>query len=210
MKSTDDIVILAKDLCEKEIQRTITLLKDNEEKWNEYMDLKLHDCAFIDSLAIEKNGVNITVNNVYETFFDIFCEESYQQFLEDCRIERGIDFNELRDYVGRTSKFYLGNLHDNDYISILQEYSYDFNASSFEVKYDNVTGKYIIKFTDDDNIEESVVAEMLQVSKSIYNDINNALVDIIAVYQFIADFKNNQVKLYKDFIECEVANRLAE
>ena len=210
MKSTNDIAMLAKDLCEKEIQRAITLLKDNEEKWNEYMDLKLHDCASIDSIEIKKDGLSITVNNVYETFFDIFCEESYQQFLEDCRIERGIDFNELRDYVGRTSKFYLGNLHDNDYISILQEYSYDFNASSFEVKYDNVTGKYIIKFTDDDNIEESVVAEMLQVSKSIYNDINNALVDIISVYQFIDDFKNKQVELYKNFIECEVADRLVE
>lgn len=210
MKSTDDIVKLAKELCEKEIERTKTLLKDNEEKWNEYMDLKLHDCAVIDDLEIEKKGVKVTVNNVYETFFDTFCEVSYQQFLDDCSME-GIVFNDLRDNVGRTSKFYLGNLHDSTtYMGVLQEFSSVVVLSSLQFKYDNNTKTYIIQFEDENNISETEVEEMLLITKCVYSEIEDALADIITVYNFIKDFKDNQVEIYKDFIRNEVANRLAE
>lgn len=205
MKSTDDMVRLTKTLCEKEIKRTIALLKDNEEKWNEYMDLKLHDCALIDNLEIKEAGLNITVNNVYETFFDTFCEIHYQQFLDDCSTE-GIDFNKLRDNVGRTSKFYLGDLHGNDYISVLQVFSCTLGASRIQFN----PNTYEIYFEDENNIDESIVTEMLYIIHDIYLEIEYALADIITVYNFIKDFKDNQVEIYKDFIRNEVADRLAE
>jgi hypothetical protein len=161
MKSTDDIVKLAKELCEKEIARTISLLKDNEDIWNEYMDLKLHDCAVIDTLEIEKNGIEITVNNVYETFFSTFCDVWYQQFLDDCS-EEGIDFNKLRDNVGRTSSFYLGILHgDTTYMNVLQDFSCALGESSLQFKYDANTHSYMIHFEDENNISEAEVEEML-------------------------------------------------
>ncbi len=205
MKSTDDMVRLTKTLCEKEIARTIALLKDNEEKWNEYMDLKLHDCASIYNLEIEENGLSITVNDVYETFFDTFCEIHYQQFLDDCSIE-GIDFNKLRDNIGRTSKFYLGNLHGNDYISILQDFSCTLGQSMIQFN----PNTYEIYFEDENNIDESIVTEMLYVIHDTYAEIEYALADIITVYNLIKDFKDNQVEIYKDFIRDEVVNRLAE
>lgn len=210
MKSTDDIVKLAKELCEKEIARTITLLKDNEEKWNEYMDLKLHDCASINNVEIEENGLNITVNNVYETFFDTFCEVSYQQFLDDCSME-GIVFNDLRDNVGRTSSFYLGKLHDSKtYISVLQEFSSAVGLSSLQFKYDNNTHTYMIQFEDENNISEAEVEEMLLIAKCVYSEIEDALADIITIYNLIKDFKNNQIEIYKDFIRNEVVDKLAD
>lgn len=210
MKSTDDIVKLAKELCEKEIARTITLLKDNEEKWNKYMDLKLHDCASIDNVEIEKGRIKITVNNVYETFFDSFCADSYENFLDDCGYEK-IVFDELRDNVGRTSKFYLGNLHDSKtYIEVLQDFSCVLGESSLQFKYDANTHSYMIHFEDENNISESEVEEMLLITKCIYSEIEDALADIIKVYNLIKDFKDNQVEIYKDFIRNEVVSRLAE
>jgi hypothetical protein len=210
MKSTDDIVKLAKELCEKEIARTITLLKDNEDKWNEYMDLKLHDCAVIDTLEIEKNGIEITVNNVYETFFSTFCDVWYQQFLDDCS-EEGIDFNKLRDNVGRTSSFYLGILHgDTTYMDVLQDFSCALGESSLQFKYDTNTHNYMIHFEDENNISEAEVEEMLFITKCTYSEIEDALADIITVYNLIDNFKNNQVEIYKEFIEHEVASRLAD
>jgi len=210
MKATDDIVKLSKELCEKEIARTIKLLKDNEDKWNEYMDLKLHHCAAIDTLEIEKNGIDITVNNVYETFFSTFCDIQYQQFLNDCSME-GIDFNKLRDNVGRTSSFYLGNLHDsNTYISVLQEYASSLGLSSLQFNYNANTHTYMIHFEDENNISETEVEEMLLIAKCVYHEIEDALADIITVYNLIDDFKKNQIEIYKDFIEHEVADRLAD
>jgi hypothetical protein len=210
MKATDDIVKLAKELCEKEIARTITLLKDNEDKWNEYMDLKLHDCAVIDTLEIEKNGINITVNNVYKTFFSTFCDIQEQQFLDDCGYNK-IVFDELRDNVGRTSKFYLGKLHDSKtYMNVLQDFSCALGESSLQFKYDANTHSYMIHFEDENNISEAEVEEMLLITKCIYSEIEDALADIITVYNLIDNFKNNQVEIYKEFIEQEIASRLAE
>lgn len=210
MKSTDDVVRLSKELCEKEIARTITLLKDNEDKWNEYMDLKLHDCASIDNVEIEKGRIKITVNNVYETFFDSFCRDSYENFLDDCGYNK-IVFDELRDNIGRTSSFYLGNLHDsNTYMGVLQEYASSLGLSSLQFNYDTNTNTYMIHFEDENNISDTEVEEMLLITKCVYNEIEDALADIITVYNLINDFKNNQIEIYKDFIEHEVADRLAE
>lgn len=210
MKATDDIVKLAKELCEKEITRTITLLKDNEEKWNEYMDLKLHGCASINNIEIEENGINITVNNVYETFFSDFCDISYQQFLDDCSAE-GITFNETRNNVGRTSSFYLGKLHGYaTYIGVLQEFSSTLGLSSLQFKFDNNTHTYIIQFEDENDVSETAIEEMLLITKYVYNEIEEALADIITVYKLINDFKDNQVDIYKDFIRNEVVDRLTE
>lgn len=210
MKATDNIVKLSKELCEKEIARTIKLLKDNENKWNKYMDLKLHNCASIDNVEIEKDGLKITVNNVYETFFSTFCDVQYQQFLDDCGTE-GIIFNDLRDNVGRTSKFYLGKLHESKtYIGVLQEYASSLELSSLQFNYDANTRTYMIHFEDENNISETEVEEMLLITKCVYNEIEDALADIITVYNLIDGFKKNQVEIYKDFIKYEVADRLAE
>lgn len=210
MKATDDIVKLSKELCEKEIARTITLLKDNEEKWNEYMDLKLHDCAIIDDLEIKEKGLEITINNVYETFFDNFCRDSYDDFLYDCNME-GINFDVLRDFVGRTSSFYLGKLYDSKtYMGVLQEFSSAVGLSSLQFKYDNNTKTYIIQFEDENNISETEVEEMLRITKCVYSEIEDALADIITVYDRIKNFKDNQVEYYKNYIRNEVINRLTE
>jgi hypothetical protein len=174
------------------------------------MDLKLHDCAVIDTLEIEKNGIEITVNNVYETFFSTFCDVWYQQFLDDCS-EEGIDFNKLRDNVGRTSSFYLGILHgDTTYMDVLQDFSCALGESSLQFKYDTNTHNYMIHFEDENNISEAEVEEMLFITKCTYSEIEDALADIITVYNLIDNFKNNQVEIYKEFIEHEVASRLAD
>lgn len=210
MKATDDIVRLAKELCEKAMGNALEELKKNEDMWGEHMDLKLHDCAMIDTLDIKENGLNITVNKIYDTFFNDFCEISYNQFIDDCSME-GIKFEELRNAYGHTSSFYLGKLHNcTTYAEIFSEYCYDFNRSSFVVEYNKDADKYIIKFEDDDNISEGTVSDMLQVAKSICNDINDALADIITVYNLIKYFKDNQVEIYKDFIRNEAIDRLAE
>lgn len=197
----------AKRLLQKELDKCFKLLKDNEEKWNNYMDLKLH-YASTENVDFEHYDAKITFDNeVQSRWFYTFCDDMYEQFLNDLMTVKGIDFNELKDSLGRTSSFYLGKLHNTEkdkYSCALTEASYEF-ATYYgdELTFsENENGIYL---TISDNIAderiEETVNDMLEMTEVIYSDLKNKLDEIIYVYDYIKDFKDNQVEYFKDYVK---------
>lgn len=197
----------AKRLLQKELDKCFKLLKDNEEKWNNYMDLKLH-YASTENVDFEHYDAKITFDNeVQSRWFYTFCDDMYEQFLNDLMTVKGIDFNELKDSLGRTSSFYLGKLHNTEkdkYCCALTEASYEF-ATYYgdELTFsENENGIYL---TISDNIAderiEEAVNDMLEMTEVIYSDLKNKLDEIIYVYDYIKDFKDNQVEYFKDYVK---------
>lgn len=194
----------AKRLLQKELDKCFKLLKDNEEKWNDYMDLKLH-YACTEDISFEHNDATISFDSkAQDDWFNFFCEDSYNLFLEDIKESKGIDFDELRDNVGRTSSFYLGKLHNNEkdkYCRALSEASYEFNITNLEFNEDE-NG---IHFIDNDlsgyeDVEDAVNG-MLALVETMYDDLKDKLDEIIYVYDYIKNFKDNQVEYFKDYVK---------
>lgn len=201
----------AKRLLQKELDKCFKLLKDNEEKWNSYMDLKLH-YASTEDISFEHNGATISFDSkAQDDWFNFFCEDSYRSFLEVLKESKGIDFDELRDNVGRTSSFYLGELHNNEkdkYTCALTEASYEFSMTNLEFNEDE-NG---IHFIDNDlngyeDIEDAVNG-MLALAETMYDDLKDKLDEIIYVYDYIKDFKNNQVEYFKEYVKDMWLNNL--
>lgn len=201
-----------KRLLQKELDKCFKLLKDNENKWNEYMDLKLHDIVcYGNECDFDLHGAHISfTEETLNEMFELFCENEYDAFIEWCK-ENNIDFDELRDNVGRTSSFYLGKLHNNyadKYTVALAEASYEFNVSNLEFNGDE-NG---IHFIDNDlsgyeeDIEDTVNG-MLALIETMYDDLKDKLDDIIKVYNYIKNFKKNQVESFKEYVkETWIAN----
>lgn len=194
----------AKRLLQKELDKCFKLLKDNEEKWNNYMDLKLH-YASTENVDFEHYDAKITFDNeVQSRWFYTFCDDMYEQFLNDLMTVRGIDFKDLKDSLGRTSSFYLGKLHNNEkdkYCCALTEASYEFNITNLKFNEDE-NG---IHFIDNDlsgyeDIEDAVNG-MLALIETMYDDLKDNLDEIIYVYDYIKDFKDNQVEYFKDYVK---------
>lgn len=197
----------AKRLLQKELDKCFKLLKDNEEKWNCYMDLKLH-YASTENVDFEHYDAKITFDNeVQSRWFYTFCDDMLEQFLNDLMTIKGIDFNELKDNIGRTSSFYLGKLHNTEkdkYSCALTKASYEF-ATYYgdELTFsENENGIYLTISDDiaDERIEETV-NDMLEMTEVIYSDLKNKLDEIIYVYDYIKDFKDNQVEYFKDYVK---------
>ena len=195
----------AKRLLQKELDKCFKLLKDNEEKWNDYMDLKLH-YACTENVDFEHYDAKITFDNeVQSRWFYTFCDDMFEQFLNDLMTDKGIDFKDISDYIGRTSSFYLGKLHNTEkdkYSCALAEASYEFNMTNLEFNEDE-NGIY---FIDNDlsgyeeDIEDTVNA-MLALVETMYDDLKDKLDEIIYVYDYIKDFKDNQVEYFKDYVK---------
>lgn len=197
----------AKRLLQKELDKCFKLLKDNEEKWNNYMDLKLH-YACTENVDFEHYDAKITFDNeVQSRWFYTFCDDMFEQFLNDLMTIKGIDFKDISDYIGRTSSFYLGKLHNTEkdkYCCALTEASYDFATYNGDelIFSENENGIYLTVSDDiaDERIEETV-SDMLEMTEAIYFDLKNKLDEIIYVYDYIKDFKDNQVEYFKDYVK---------
>lgn len=197
----------AKRLLQKELDKCFKLLKDNEEKWNDYMDLKLH-YACTENVDFEHYDAKITFDNeVQSRWFYTFCEDMFEQFLNNLMTDKGIDFKDIRDNIGRTSSFYLGKLHNTEkdkYSCALAEASYDFATYNGDelIFSENENGIYLTVSDDiaDERIEETV-SDMLEMTEAIYFDLKIKLDEIIYVYDYIKDFKDNQVEYFKDYVK---------
>lgn len=195
----------AKRLLQKELDKCFKLLKDNEEKWNDYMDLKLH-YACTENVDFEYNNATISFDDeVQHRWFNSFCDDNLDWFFENIKEDKGIDFKDISDYIGRTSSFYLGKLHNTEkdkYSCALAEASYEFNVTNLEFNEDENGIHFIDNDLSgyDEDIEDTVNG-MLALVETMYDDLKDKLDEIIYVYDYIKDFKDNQVENFKDYVK---------
>ena len=196
----------AKNLVNNELQKVVKMLEENNEKWNESTNLKLY-YACTEDINFELNGANVVFSNERQSeWFNDFCDIEYQYFMDWCS-EEGIDFDKTIDRIGRTSSFYLSKYHSNNILDVLYDVC-DINYMTFNLKMQD--GLVVIdddfEFDVTDSLDE-LTAELLDMVNDIYDNAMYNLEDTFKLYDYIIDFKENQIENFKDFVkETWVAN----
>ena len=163
-------------------------------------NLKLHDVGYYICKKLDKidNLTQSEYYNIYSRIFDLFCESSYNIF-ED----REEEHNTKRKYLGNTSSFYI----DTNYYDGVINYYY---ASDFRSEYDIEKKKlmlldeflYSVLNTDEVYIEEEFMNEQdFNYMISEFEDFLNTIEEIYGCYEYIRDFKENQIDIFKDWYE---------
>lgn len=198
------------------LKDTVKFLQDNKNVWNEMRDLKLHDASYYSCTEMEKDFplcYKNDSNDEYGYFYQ-FCEWMYEGFKEFCE-ENKIDFDSIKNQVGRTSKFYLTDLNYNSLEGVICNL-YDnvwggyYGYTSFEVfdfaneEFDKEFNVYIGEDSELDDI--AVQSELEYICTELYSDTVAYLHDVIMVAEYIDNAKKHQVEDFKYFLENEEQN----
>lgn len=193
----------------EEANKVLKKLKDYIEEHNDmfgYMDLKLHDVSFYCYRDLE-NDFPLVVERGGDNIFYDFCEESYNDFTNCWCDYEGIDFEKMRRFLGRTSKFYLTEWDNDDTIDTIVQQIIDKYANCYASCYSDIYIDFNCQYFIDtdciidedakDNIEEDLNFIIEDLWKDFYSDIE----DVEKVYKYITDFKENQVEYFKEWLQ---------
>ena len=179
----------------------ISELKDDRvECIGQLEDLKLYDVSYyIGEKLGEIEGLsNEKYNELYCHIFNSFCEDNYNIFEEDEK-----NYNIKRVYLGLTSKFYI----ESNYHKIIDSYYY---PNNYREEYDlkEKKSKIIDEFLFnklgiyDDCIEDyySTKEDFIYMLNE-YEDFLDTIEEIYGGYEYIRDFKENQIDIFKDWYD---------
>lgn len=177
------------------LNKAIQIFQDNEKAFSS-MNLKLHDASYYAWSAKEDYP---EIEDDMTDIFYLFCEVSYDQMLEYFE-EQGYDF-ENRSYIGHTSSFYLDKGYQFDRISDMDNLLYNViekNGYAYDITPEIKDGK--LDETDEWFDETSENIQYIA-SDEFLEDLNKDISPIIGMYEYIKDFKENQVEYFKEFLE---------
>ena len=179
----------------------ISELKDDRvECIGQLEDLKLHDVSYyigeklgeVEGLSIEK------CDELYCHIFNSFCEDNYNMFEEDEK-----NYNIKRVYLGHTSKFYI----ESNYHEIIDSYYY---PSNYREEYDLEEKKSMLldEFLFNQlGIYEDCIEDYYSTKEDFiymlneYEDFLDTIEEIYGGYEYIRDFKENQVDIFTDWYD---------
>ena len=206
--------MISYDEVNKALDNVIGYLRTNESIWNETRNLKLYDVSFQAADIIEKYPL---VKQEYNDcdLFQWFCENSYDEFtewLDESNIE------DCRKYIGRTSSFYLTDLHDDCIGNVVSDLFSRVYSDNIDFDKDGHMEHFCewCDYTEADLLEEYQDDMHYIVDGCFFNDIEEYLHDAFLIAGYIDDFKENQIKYFTEYIEMRneeleyVAQREAE
>ena len=205
-KSTIEQVI---ECANYQIKKAQELLVNNEHMWNKPMDLKLHKACGMTVFIKDIAGGKVTIEldgEEADSLFDIFCQDAFSTFrdmsFEDLKIF--LDFNDMADYIGRTSSFYLTTMHNdykNKYITALYEIANDL-LSDIELKMENGTIKVdfnrTMEFYDEDY--ERLYLDLTYIINGLVEHVESILADVKTIYDYIENFKKEQKEMFTEYV----------
>ena len=205
-KSTIEQVI---ECANSKLYKAQQLLAETEHMWNKYMDLKLHEACYMTVFIKDIAGGKVTIEldgKEADSLFDSFCQDAYSTFrdmsFEDLKIF--LDFNDMADYIGRTSKFYLTTMHNdykNKYITALYEIANDL-LSDIELKMENGTIKVdfdrTMEFYDEDY--ERLYLDLTYIINGLVEHVESILADVKTIYDYIENFKKEQKEMFTEYV----------
>ena len=163
-------------------------------------DLKLHDVSdYIGEKLGEIEGLSIEkCDELYCHIFNSFCEDNYNIFEEDEK-----NYNIKRVYLGLTSSFYI----ESNYHKIIDSYYY---PSNYREEYDLKEKKSMLLdeflfnqlciyedcIEDDYSTKEDFIYMLNE-----YEDFLDTIEEIYGGYEYIRDFKENQIDIFKDWYD---------
>lgn len=187
----------------KGLQEVIDYLNSIENVWNKTRNFKLYD-AFYQAPDIIKDYPRVMSEHCGEDDpyeFHHFCENEYECFEEWIR-ESNID-DSCINYIGRTSSFYLSDIHGNTIGEAITElmdkigyYGIDFkNDGHIEPFHD--TDYY----TETELVEENQEAFEYMADGGFLRDTKEYLSDAVKIADYIDTFKEHQVENFKEYLE---------
>lgn len=192
----------AKRLAEEALNRCFKKLKDNEEKWNESLNLKLYDCFGMNEIETDYGKIVLNEEFASNAFYD-FCGVSYDTMVEELK-QDDILFNQIRDNVGHTSSFYIGKAHNDekDKFSVaLAELSGTWGNTLVEcLETENGFAIRDDVYLDSEDDIEQYMNDMLDIAQNVEKEFEKSFHEIEVVYDYITDFKKNQVEYFKDYV----------
>lgn len=205
-KSTIEQVI---DCANSKLYKAQQLLADSEHMWNKAMNLKLYDAFFMTVFEKDITGGKVKIELESEEASDLFysfCQDAFEVFrdmsFEDLKIF--LDFNDIADYIGRTSKFYLTKMHNDykdKYATALYEIAGDL-LSDVELKIENdmikVDFDKTMEFYDEDY--ERLYLDLTYIINDIVDDVESVLADVKTIYDYIENFKKEQEEMFTEYV----------
>ena len=207
------------DELDKGFTDTVAYLQKNDDAF-QMMNLKLHDASFYAYKDLENDYPALykaTIDDETDLFYR-FVEDSYDQFEE--WIKENFKGKEFRDFtipVGRTSSFYLGDNnveHSNRYgdggkilvestLENLLDEEYGYYNCGFPLTEEGKIDRQ--KFYDDFRtyMEESFDEIVYVASGEFKEAVEYRYEDAVKIYDYIKDFKENQVKYFKSWLDFE-------
>ena len=189
------------DLANEQFAKVVNYIKENIEMF-ESMNLKLHHAVTLDLEKFPLCKKLQEKSNSFSLFHD-FCEINYNIFIEDLKENHNIDFQEMRNHIGRTSSFYL----------------YDFYAiKNGKLQIDEMIYNFYNRYIDCNDFQDLTINDNLRIEfqtydieeisnhldyfiEDFYNDFINHCKDIEIVYNKIKSFKDNQVEYFEDYLQ---------
>lgn len=187
------------------------------------MNLKLYDVSYYCCKEMEKDFplcyANDSDGNYCEySYFYMFCEQEYDSMVEFLAEEHNIQFKDFHHSVGRTSSFYLHNQNIFQFESFQLNWFWTMNQILNELYvtyYSNYTEfnkdgsvnfekliQDIEKYSmDKDMSYERLKNELEWLATEMYDEVVKYFDDMLTVYDYISDFKENQVKNFKDWLQ---------
>jgi hypothetical protein len=205
-KTTIETII---SCANSQLYKAQKLLAESEHMWNKYMDLKLHEACFMTVFEKDIIGGKVKIELGSEEVNDLFytfCQDAFSTF-QDTTFEdfdHFINFSDIADYIGRTSKFYLTTMHNdykNKYAMALYEIASDL-LSDIELKIENDTIKVdfdkTMEFYDEDY--ERLAVDLTYIIDGLVEHIENILKDVKTCYDYIENFKKEQKEMFTEYV----------
>lgn len=186
----------------KKIRKVMGYMYSIENVWNETRDLKLYDVFFDCEDIVSKYPLLNENDNANDCFYD-FCDNQYSQFLEE--FTNGY-LEDLRKYVGRTSKFFITDLggYRVSPVQVLENLLNEVNGMiDFEFN-DDLSIKplnWSDYYTENELIEE-YHADLEYLINDFYKDVKKYMDKAVKLAQYIDDYKKNQVEYFNGYCEC--------
>ena len=191
----------------KAVKNVMGYMSSISHVWGEDRTLKLYDAFFKCDELLEKYPRVKESYNENDIYYD-FCDMEYTCFTEWMKED---NIEDPRVYVGRTSTFYLTNIHDNKPVNILYNLLSEIYPSIDLEFNDDLTVKPLTwsdYYSENELIEDSQWQFEYIVKDFIY-DVKKYMNDAVQVADYIDGFKKSQVEAFEEFISNENDNLLA-
>ena len=195
----------------KALKNLVGYLKSIENVWGEMRNLKMYDAFFkaeeiLDKYPLVKEECVADRYGRVDPASDLFhwwCDMEYDSFM-DWMKEEGI--KDQRVYIGRTSSFYLTNIHDCrlDYVvaELIDEVCGGFDYIDIELSGDRIVmskvgwGSY-----SEQDILDFAQDEMEYISRGYFlKDVKKFFQDAIKEADYIDSLKKDQVEIFENYI----------
>lgn len=188
------------------LKAIIEYLNSIDNVWNKTRNLKLYDVSFHAGDIIDKYPLVKEEYNECD-LFSWFCDDSYNQFTEWMQEEK---IEDCRKYVGRTSSFYLTDMHCDTIGYVIDTLMTNIYGGYYQVDIDEDGN--MIPFTDTEYYTESELIEEYQegmeyvANGDFLKDIKKYFADAVKIADYIDDFMKNQIEYFTEYIECQNEN----